>query len=61
MTILDQKKKSFMTRKIYFSFTNIYDHSQARSAKTFMNIYGSLMIIFDPKKSFMTRKIDDHF
>ena len=46
-----------MTRKIYFSFTNIYDHSQARSAKTFMNIYGSLMIIFDQKKSFMTRKI----
>ncbi len=41
MTIFDQKKKSF---------TNIYDHSQARSAKTFMGIYGSLMTIFDQKK-----------
>ena len=29
---------------------NIYDHSQARSAKTFMGIYGSLMTIFDQKK-----------
>ena len=27
----------------------IYDHSQAQSAKTFMNIYGSFMIIFDQK------------
>ncbi len=54
-----------MTRIFFVSFTNIYDHFQARSAKTFMNIYGSLMIIFDQKKSFMTRKnfclIDDHF
>ncbi len=41
MTIFDQKKKSF---------TNIYDHSQARSAKTFMDFYGSLMTIFDQKK-----------
>ncbi len=41
MTIFEQKKKSF---------TNIYDHSQARSAKTFMGIYGSLMTIFDQKK-----------
>ena len=29
----------------------IYDHSQAQSAKTFMNIYGSFMIIFDQRKS----------
>ncbi len=37
----------------------IYDHSQAQSAKTFMNIYGSFMIIFDQrKKSFMA--IFDH-
>ena len=41
MTIFNQKKKSF---------TNIYDHSQARSAKTFMGIHGSLMTIFDQKK-----------
>ena len=39
-----------MTRIFFVSFTNIYDHFQARSAKTFMNIYGSLMIIFDQKK-----------
>ena len=32
----------------------IFDHSQAQSAKTFMNIYGSFMIIFDQRKnSFM--------
>ena len=43
----------------------IFDHSQARSAKTFMNIYGSLMIIFDQKKIIHDKKnfclIDDHF
>ncbi len=32
------------------SLIEIYDHFQARSAKPFMNIYGSFMIIFDPEK-----------
>ena len=40
-----------MTRKFYSSFTAIYDHFQARSAKTFMNIHGSLMTIFDQKRN----------
>lgn len=35
----------------------IYDQFQARSAKIFMGFYDSLMDIFDPKKSFMTRII----
>ena len=39
---------------------------QARSAKPFMNIYGSLMLIYDPKKKVIHDKknlwlIDDHF
>ena len=52
MTIFDQKKKSF---------TNIYDHSQARSAKTFMNIHGSLMDIFDPKNREAQKTFQGHF
>ena len=55
--IIFDLKKIIHDKNFFFSFTNIYDHFQARSAKTFMNIYGSLMIIFDQKKSFMTRKI----
>ncbi len=50
MDIFDQKKKSFKA---------IYDHSQARSAKTFMNIHGSLMDIFDQKKKSF-KAIYDH-
>ena len=52
MTIFDQKKKSF---------TNIYDHSQARSAKTFMNIHGSLMDIFDQKNREAQKTFQGHF
>ena len=47
--IIFDLKKIFHDKIFFVSFTNIYDHFQARSAKTFMNIYGSLMIIFDKK------------
>ena len=43
-----------MTRNIFDSFMShwlkIYDHSKRGTQKPFMNIYGSLMIIYDPKK-----------
>ena len=58
MTIFDQKKNSFMA---------IYDHYQARSANTFINIYLWLFhehflpkakVIHDKKNLWL---IDDHF
>ena len=49
-SFMTQRKKSFMTRKIYVSLVENLWPFQARSAKPFMNIYGSLMLIYDPKK-----------
>ena len=46
MDIYDQKKKVIHC----LHSRMIYDHFQARSAKTFMAIYGSFMDIYDQNK-----------
>lgn len=39
----------------------IYDHFQARSAKTFMGFYGSLMDIYDQKNREAQKTFQGHF